>query len=347
MPQISPMKYREVLDEHRRRLAAIVDQRGVRAMKKLYDDATAEIVRKLAAIAPNRQNSFEAHHNRMVLAQLKEGSAMLARRMYGELGDLTREAQVDAVRGLDKMITRLEQHHSGLTPVLPTADAARFAGIIDSKRTSLLREFPRGTQNRIERQGVKRVAERMNMQQRQANSVANLAVSIIGKCEKELALSTLQNEPAHATIDRIHGVIDGQWYESERIVRTEGAWAQNASARDTVDAVAERIPQMRSRWSEHVSDDGSYLPLDDRVAVDSLALHGQVADMGGLFTMPATAPRGTLKHPNKVDVPTALVGGQWDHPPDRPNDRSCVAPWRPEWGGVGWRYENGRRVPLN
>ena len=345
MPSISPIRYQAVLDEHRLRLARVVDQRGARAMKRLYDAAAADLVQRLARLAPGRGQGFDAYHKRLVLAQLRQGQVQLARRMFGELGDLSREAQIDAVRGLDSVIARLERDYSGHTPVLPSADAARFAGIIDSKRTSLLREFPQGTENRIRAQGTQKVAARMGMRQRHAASVGNLATRTIQECEKQLALSTLLDEPASQSIDRISGVIDSQWSDAERIVRTEGAWAQNASAREAIDAAGEVLPSLRARWSEHV-DEATLEPLDDRVAIDSIAIHGQVAEPGGLFTMPATSPRGTLKEPDKLAVPERLVGRQWDHPPDRPNGRECLAPWRPEWGIPGWRFVGGARVPL-
>lgn len=340
------MKFQAVLDEHRRRLSRVVDQRGARAVKRLYDEAAADLLRQIKQIAPGRQDSFDAHHKRMVLAQLRQGGALLARRLYGDLGDLSREAQVEAVRGLDEVIVKLEREYSGLTPVLPTADAVRFAEIVDAKRTSsLLRQFPEGTENRIRRQEEKRVTERMPMRRRHAEAVGNLAARVIDDCEKQMAVSTLLNEPSAQTIDRIESVIHSKWSDAERIVRTESAWAAQGSARDAIEAAAEVLPQLRARWCEHV-DEATLTPLDNRVAVDSIAMHGQVAPPGGLFTMPATAPRGTLDDPSNVQVPVKLVGRQWEHPPDRPLDRSVCAPWRKEWGLTGWQFEAGRRIQL-
>ncbi len=347
MAKIHHMTFRAVLDQHRLRLARVIDQRGVATMKRLYDQATGEMIRQIEKIAPGRDRSFEAHHKRMVLGQLKQGGALLAKRMFGDLNDLSREAQVEAVGSLDQTITTLEKQYSGLTPVLPTADAARFAAIVDKKRTSsLLRQFPQGTENRVLAQGITKVSERMGMTRRHAEGAANVASRVITKCEEQMALSTLMNESAAQSIDRISAVIDGQWSDAERIVRTEASWASQGSARDAIDAAAEVLPSLRARWNEQVSDDGSYMPLDRRVAVDSIALHGQVADAGGMFTMPATAPRGTLDRPTDVDVPDDLVGRQWDHPPDRPNGREIVSPWRREWGIPGWRFEAGLRIPL-
>jgi hypothetical protein len=91
------------------------------------------------------------------------------------------------------------------------------------------------------------------------------------------------------------------------------------------------------QWVEMVGEDGQ--PYDDRVGVDSLAMHGQVADVDEEFTMPAKAPNGQ-------PVSDSLVEESWEFPPNRPNDRAVLAPWRQEWGVPGWRYKAGKRVPV-
>jgi hypothetical protein len=93
------------------------------------------------------------------------------------------------------------------------------------------------------------------------------------------------------------------------------------------------------RWEEHCLPTGE--PLDDRVAVDSLALHGQLADAAGFFTMPATAPVADKK--GQTMVPAALVGLQWEFPPNRPNDRAVLSPWMSGWGVPAWEWVGGRR----
>jgi hypothetical protein len=88
---------------------------------------------------------------------------------------------------------------------------------------------------------------------------------------------------------------------------------------------------LMQRWTELV-DDATGRPLDNRVAADSLAMHGQVAPPGGSFLMPAAGG--------------ALAGQSWTHPPNRPNDRAVLTPWMPTWGVPAWQFRNGRRVNL-
>jgi hypothetical protein len=133
-----------------------------------------------------------------------------------------------------------------------------------------------------------------------------------------------------------------QRWQAERIVRTECAWAFNATHADGIADAARELPDMMMRWTEQC-DDASGAPLDDRVGVDSIALHGQLAKPGGVFTMPPTSL--VPDKSGKTDVPLGLVGMMWAHPPNRPNDRAVLAPWRPHWGVPGWTWDGSGRVP--
>ena len=100
---------------------------------------------------------------------------------------------------------------------------------------------------------------------------------------------------------------------------------------------------MMQRWSEHC-DDSTGMPLDNRVGVDSIAMHGQVAAPGEVFVMPSNAPAPDAK--GRTEVPEQLVGLSWYFPPNRPNDRAIVQPWHPAWGVPGWRWDGSQRVPV-
>lgn len=303
--------YKQVLEEHRQRLDRLADRRGLGPLKKLYDDAVAEQEMKLRARVRGPKDTFTMHQHRFVLAQVKEGQARLAARMAGELGDISREAQKEAVRGLVHDVARLEKEYTGATVELPLEEAARFRGIIDKRRTSLLR-MHEGSMARYGARSVKAV-------------------------EKELSISLMTGETQDDAITRVTAAVEGEWWQAERIVRTETAWAYNASHKDAIAEAAEDFPDLMMQWEEMVDEEGN--PYDDRVALDSLAMHGQVAPPGGLFYMPPTTRRGE-------EVPESLVGGAWEFPPNRPNDRAVLSPWRQEWGIPGWQWKNGRRVPM-
>lgn len=93
-------------------------------------------------------------------------------------------------------------------------------------------------------------------------------------------------------------------YWAERIVRTESAYALNAANQATIaTAKVTDFPDMQKKILAH---------FDTRTAPDSIAVHGQIRPVDGLFTDGA--------------------GRMYKHPPARPNDREVVIPWRPHWG---------------
>ena len=121
-------------------------------------------------------------------------------------------------------------------------------------------------------------------------------------------------------------------------------WASNAAHADGIKEIADEDPEladMQQQWIEHCDDEGE--ALDSRVSLDSLAMHLQVTEPGGMFTMPDESEVPDAKGHTKVSE--SLAGQSWAHPPNRPNDRATVLPWRPGWGSPGWRYVGGARVP--
>jgi len=122
-------------------------------------------------------------------------------------------------------------------------------------------------------------------------------------------------------------------WEVERVLRTEASFAYNRARVNTIAAMASRDPRVMMRWTEMV-DDRTGRPLDDRVAPDSIALHGQIAPPGQPFTMPAVSGLKT-------------AGQTYLHPPNRPNDRAVLVPWVPGSGVPAWRMLNGMRVDYN
>ena len=305
------VEYQRTLAEHRARLNRLLDRRGLAPMKRLYDDAAASMEKRLRQTIGRLPGSFTEHQQRLVLGQLKQGQALISRRLAGELGDLTLEVQKESLRGLTAGLTKLERNFTGAEITLPVEEAARFAGVIDQRRTSLLK---------MHRESMGRYGARA-----------------ITDMENALSTSLVMGETPGDAITRIQEVMDGEWWQAERIVRTESAWAYNATTRDGLEDAAEELLDLRMQWNEQVDESGS--PLDDRVGLDSLAMHGQVTDVDGEFVMPPKTPSGEA-------VSEGLVGESWAFPPNRPNDRAIVVPWRKEWGVPGWEFKGGRRVPI-
>lgn len=302
----------QIVDEHQARLERVAEKRGVSRLKRIYDESQAEVAAKLARLVSTRKGStFTAHQTRAVLAQLTAGQQYVARRMTGELSDAASDIRHSTLRSLSKDLNRLDKKFGGSAPVLPIEDIARFYGVVGERsKSSLLR---------------------------QKTSVDNYGVRIVSTVEKELGKSLLQGESQLETVDRVTKAIDGEWWQGERIVRTELAHAANSTVADGLKASREVMPDLMMQWRELVTDSG--MPLDDRVGIDSMAMHGQLVVPGGLFRCPARAPDGQ-------SVPDSLAGEGVEFPPNRPNDRAVLAPWRPGWGVFGWKWVGNRRVRM-
>lgn len=312
MPRL-PAEYRKVLAESRARLDRLIDRRGAGSVKKVYEDAHADLARKLSRTLSGSMTELQ---RRSMLAQIKSGEARIAKQMSGAMAEVSRDTQEDSLRSLVRDVRRLEKKFTGAEISIPIEEASRFRGVIDQRRSSLLRSHD--------------------------SSMLRYGAGLVIKMESELAMSLMTGENTSEAIDRIVNVADNEWWQGERIVRTEVAWAYNATHADGVQAARSDLPDIMMRWSEHV-DDATYEPLDARVAVDSIAMHGQLALPNGKFTMPPSAPVADSK--GHSIVPVALVGKSWAFPPNRPNDRAVLAPWRPGWGVPGWVWRSGRRVP--
>ena len=239
-----------------------VERAGLRDIKRLYDQAEADLERKLKRIAGRAKGEFTPALYQQYLAQIKLSKIQLARTMGGLLGEITKETQVDGLKGMLRDIRKYEKKFAGIATPVPIEEASRFWGVIDKSRSSLLRSSD--------------------------TSMARYGSRLVGEMEKQLAVSMVQGETAGDAIDRIQRTSDVEWWQGERIVRTENAWAYNATQADAVSDAQSDLPDLMMRWSEHVSDT-TWQPLDDRVGDDSVAMHGQVARSGRQFTMPRTA----------------------------------------------------------
>lgn len=303
----------ETLAEHRRQLDRLADRRAMPRLKRLYDEAHAAVAERLRGLLrAGLGDTFTAHQQRILLAQLKVGQRGLAGRMSGELSDVTTEAQTDAIRGLARNVTRLEKHFTGADLVLPIEEAWKIRQLVGRRRAYL-----------------------DDMHQR---SMARWGARLFSDVHEATSMALAQDMTTEQAIDLIPREAAAQWWQGERIVRTETAWAYNLASADAVEEAAEVLPDLQKRWTEHVDDDTGQ-PLDDRVAPDSLAMHGQVTDADGEFDFPGDADGMTQK-----EIDRMRERAPWAAPPNRPQDRAALQPWRSVWGIPGWRLVEGRKV---
>lgn len=306
---VLPPIYRAVVIDHQSQLAKLVRSAGVAPVRKLYESMLREVTDKLRVTT---SGTFGHQQLQGILAQVRLGLARVQRGLGDAVEDGATQVGIHAARTILQDAAKLEEHFTGAILPIPLLQAGRLAGLVQGRTSSLMRVHE--------------------------TSMARFGAQLTGRIESELAGALSMAETHSQAIDRVMKVGDLEWYRAERIVRTELSYVANSSARDAANEQAEELGgDMWSRWTEHVSDDG--MPLDDRVGVDSEAMNGQVAPPGGMFTQPPASPSGE-------EVSASLIGQQWECPPNRPNDRAVLVPWRSSWGIRGWQWSGGRRVPV-
>lgn len=308
MPGLPPA-YRAIILDQQDQLQRLVRVAGVAPVKALYDRMLSDVTARLAATPAS---TFSHQQLSGLLAQIKLGLARVQRSMGDTVEESATQVGIHAARTLLTDTAKLEHHFSGAVISLPLLEIGRLHGLVRDQIPSLMRAH--------------------------ATSMARFGAQLVGRMEGELGAGMSLGETPSKLIARVGAVGDLEWYRAERIVRTELSFAAGRGARAAADEQADELGgDLWSRWTEHVSDAGA--PLDDRVGVDSEAMHGQVAPPGEPFTQPPTNRQGDL-------VSESLAGREWTAPPNRPNDRAVLVPWRAHWGVPGWRWEDGTRVPV-
>lgn len=302
---------------HIKRLSNLIDRGAIPRLRKLYTESMHDLEKKLANAIGAGASPFTIQKHRTLLTQVHQGLAELGRNMGSALGQETVKTQEASARALITDIKKLEGKARGAAVQLPIEQAARFTGVIDKRKTSLLK---------------------LNK-----TSMAKYGASIVGKLEGALAQTLVQGESGFQAIDRVTKAYDMEWWRAERIVRTEQAWAYNATQMDAVQDTTKVFPDMMMRWCELVADE-TLVPFDNRVGADSVAMHGQLARPGTMFQMPLNASSIVIQtRYGKSTVSKNLLGKSWANPPNRPNDRAALQPWRPGWGW-GWELIGGAKV---
>lgn len=300
-------EFKQSSRDHIKRLATLTDKRAIPDLRRMYVTAQVELERKLAKLISSKASPFTVQQHQQLLAQCRQAQIELARSLGTALGQKTIETQTVSLNAMIKDIKRLEKAAGSGVVQIPIEQAARFTGVIDRRKTSLLA---------------------MNKK-----SMAKYGAGIVGNMEQALAQTLVQGETGMQAIDRVMGVADMEWWKAERIVRTEQAQAYNATQSDAIVENQKVFPDMMTRWTELV-EDVTLRKLDDRVGDDSVALHGQLVKPGGMFKIPPGSPG---------KISPGMLSGSWTNPPNRPNDRSILQPWRPGWGW-GWELVNGAKV---
>lgn len=267
-------------------------------------EADANLSKRLHAITakPGAPDLKFSHAQAMAYRQqIQLTTEYLQKRLLGHTHAQAKKAVSAGVKDTTKLLKVLEHNYTGVGKPLQLESQQHQDALLKGTAASLLRQH----QSSVDRYGL----------------------AMIQDFERVLRVGALEGLTTHQVISRLvwAGELGGvnaqalhakepsyfpkpsgyvaRRYWAERIVRTETAYAYNAANTATVHAAkVVDFPDMQKKILAH---------FDQRTAPDSIAVHGQVRPVDGLFTDGA--------------------GRNYKHPPARPNDRETVIPWRPHW----------------
>lgn len=243
----------QVVRLHRAQLQGIIELGGVKKVGRLYDQAREELEEKLAVLKRHGEDqTFTAHHLRMVLLQVRDGLLAFQQQFVPAL---SRQGQVGArlaQRHTAEAIKTFERHFSGTTPVLQIEEASVFARVYRGIEPSLLDRYHKYTRN--------------------------YAQPTIDRVRRNLASSLLQGEGVGRAVDRIAGaggIFARERWRAERIVRSETSYAYGVTGQEMLRETSHEVPRLMKRL---------VTTFDDRTGDDSKELNGQTVDWDKPFT---------------------------------------------------------------
>lgn len=274
-----------VLKLHRAQLAGLVEIRGVRKMRPIYEQARTSLQSKLRGFARGKkQETYGAHMVRATLLQVEDAIRTFNAAMVGHLDREGVLARTYGSRHAINEVKRLEHRFTGATPVLQTDQVAVLQSVHKHVEPMLLKRY--------------------------RQSAAFYTAPVVRKIQEQLALSVVSNETVDDAVERVagtSGVFEGERWRAERIVRTELAYSYGvAKQRTMVEMRDNDMPDLQKKL---------IATFDNRTGEDSKKLHGQVQNVDQPFVW--VKPSG-----ERIEYMA---------PPNRPNDREIVIPWRPGW----------------
>lgn len=316
MGAVNKRRVREVLTAalaQSDRVVTLTDARGraaQRAMVRMLRDAQDGLEAKLRRETANHGGPHERFTGAAAEAyrqQLITARWQVERRMAGVTIEAARGSAVTGYRRSARLLERLEVAHGGSVEVSQLLTASRMnralrdrdASLVGRVATSVDR-YGRATTELFERT----IARGLLM----GSSQTEIIDALVGHGGPTGVVSMAAVEVAPGVVQRLRleaipeGLFRRYRYWATRLVRTEVANAQNGAALELMRASAEHMPGLQKKI---------IAVMDARTAPDSIAVHGQVRPLDGLF----------------VDG----AGREYEHPPARPNDREVIIPWRPEW----------------
>jgi len=293
------------------RLITLTDRNGRRAARELLA-VLAEADRSLAhrlelwtSLNGGGEMRFTEASMLVYREQMRVVTEFVEQRLLGLTSEQAFAASMIALKRTVALTRQLEFAFTGITVPLRVNEA-----LIMRLQPSLLARHATS----VDRYGQAMIAE---MQRRMAEGLlegvsqremTNRLVAMRGP-QGLVSLRAFEMQPGMVVRTQEAMIPEGLFVAKRfwawRIVRTEVAEAQNATAQEEYYEAREELPDMQRKI---------LAILDNRTAQDSLGVHGQVRALDKPFLDGA--------------------GRSYMRPPSRPNDRETLVPWRPHWSST-------------
>lgn len=290
---------RDALLLNRDNAVKIVQGKGLRATKRMLEDATDDLQQRLDQAEGLRgpgAESFTATKMRVTLRQIQQTTKAVVGAMKStvlsnghEAAEQSAEHTIDYMKVADKAFRGIGEQPLALT------EAAVMDSAIQGARASVLRRLTQGRDiglnegpaaakmGILKRYGVETIAEFETILQRGL---------LTGKSWDEMKDELIRESP----------FLQGKpAFWATRIVRTECMAAYGKAAWQSVNEMDEQLGDMVKILSA---------TFDERTGADSYAVHGQI---------------------RRPSEPFEWWEGFYMHPPNRPNDREIIVPHRIAW----------------
>ena len=162
------------------------------------------------------------------------------------------------------------------------------------------------------------------------SSAERYAGSIGERTRLELAVSRAKSETMDELTNRLQknlpDIFEGEWWDAERIARTETMSAYATTSGESIADAKEDDPELVMRWDSSV---------DFRRCPACASLDGKTADVGELFhaVWVTYSKKGPRSHEMSVE-----------RPPLHPQCRCVAVPWRESWAKYSRRDEGSERA---
>lgn len=301
-----PKALRDQLAQSRAEARELSEYVGKKRLRRHLEKADADLRRRLKqaeGLGGPGKDSFTATQMRAALAQVRDVTRSLAKGMKGVAIEQAEDAADAAASHTVEYLAKAERRFRGITGGgLPIEEAGLMDAARSGARASVLRRLASSGEPVAEADAEPHPAK--------VGVLERYGIETIGHFEDELRTGLLARKPwAEVRADLVDAspfLQEAPGYYAERIVRCETAAAYNRSGWEAIRAADDELGDMLKIISS---------VMDSRTGPDSKNTHGE------------------LRRPEEAFEYIDYKGSHllYQHPPDRPNDRSCVVPHRMSW----------------